>query len=206
MVEVDDEYIDKVTQTACQIIEVHSPNRKWQVDQIIRVLTLAGRHVKDQSIATFLQLIAATPDLQAYSISKLFNALKENKYQDALVRVALWSLGEFGELIPAGETQIQESSVLELIEDLVYSISSSSIKNYSLNCLIKLATKFSSESQKRIPYIIESLQRDQDSDVQQRALEYGRILTNERLTWDQKRLIFDSMPVAKVSMNIFHSY
>lgn len=205
LVEADDDIISKVTQRACQIIEVHSPSRRWQVDKITRVLTLAGKHVKDSSISTFLQLIAATPQLQAYSITKLFNALKENKFQDALVRVALWCVGEFGELVSNGEAKVEQDAILDIVDDLVSQPEAGSIKCYSLNCLVKLATKFSQQKLQRILSIIQQLQRDKSADVQQRAVEYGRILESSRLSAEQKRAIFDSMPVAKISMSIFHS-
>ena len=100
--ESEDEIINEVTEKLCSIIEIYAPTRRWQVDKIIRVLTLAGRHVTDDSIGTLLQLIAATSELQAYSISKIFSALKENLYQDALARVNFWCIGEFGELIRDG--------------------------------------------------------------------------------------------------------
>ena len=52
--ESDDEIIHEVTEKLCSIIEIYAPTRRWQVDKIIRVLTLAGRHVTDDSIGTLL--------------------------------------------------------------------------------------------------------------------------------------------------------
>ena len=55
IVEAEDDFIAELTETTIRIIENCSPNRSWQINQSLRVLTLAGRHLKDDSICTFLQ-------------------------------------------------------------------------------------------------------------------------------------------------------
>jgi AP-1 complex subunit gamma-1 len=102
IVEAEDDFIAELTESAIRIIENNSPNRSWQINQSLRVLTLAGKHLKDDSICTFLQLIAATPKLQSASITQIFFVLRENILQNALARVCLWCIGEFGEFIQSG--------------------------------------------------------------------------------------------------------
>ena len=102
LVEEDDEFIKEITEKTCNIIEVNAPSRRWQVDSIIKVLTLAGKYINDESICCLLQLIAATPEIQGYSLTKMFSALEQNMLQDALAKVTLWCLGEFGNLIQQG--------------------------------------------------------------------------------------------------------
>ena len=104
IVEADDDFVPELTQSSIKIIEKNSPNRSWQIQQSLRVLTLAGKHLKDDSISTFLQMIAATPQQQSDTVSKLYFALKENIYQNALARVCQWCIGEFGEIIERNKT------------------------------------------------------------------------------------------------------
>lgn len=192
-----------MTEKTCSIIEVHSPNRRWQVDQITRVLTLAGKHVSDDSISTLLQLVAGTPELQAYSIVKTFGALRENIFQDALARVAFWLIGEFGELINNKQANIQISEVFDRMSELLNNECDVSIKCYVLNCLIKIYTKIDGV----IPSVIEKLKilaTDENDEVQQRAFEYLNIINSPLLSIEQKKFIMDAMPIAQVSANIFN--
>jgi len=198
----EDELVGEVTEKLCSVIENYSPTRKWQVDKIIKSLALAGRFVTDDSISTFLQLIAATPELQPYALSQMFDALNENLYQDALARVAFWSIGEFGDLIHQGKTSINTVTIFEVIDKLLELDCSSSIKCYMINCIAKLSIKLPGIKQD-IERILKTLITDQDEEIQQRAFEYLNILQLDSITNEQRKMIFDAMPVAQKAEKIF---
>lgn len=200
IVEAEDDFIQELTQTTITIIENNSPNRSWQINHTLRVLTLAGKHLKDESISTFLQLIAATPQLQSSSLTQIFYSLKENILQNALARVCLWCIGEFGELIERGETGVTSDDVFDLADRLLNNnkCNDDSIKSYILNCMIKLYARLRGCDQ-QIFKIINSLASDNSVEIQQRAFEYLSIMTIKKLTSDQKRSILNSMPVSRIS-------
>lgn len=61
-----------------------SPNKRWHVDTMLRVLTLAGNYVKEQILSSFIRLVATTPELQTYAVQKLYASLKKDISQESL--------------------------------------------------------------------------------------------------------------------------
>lgn len=204
MIEEEDDIIKDVTEKTCNIIEVNAPSRRWQVDQIIKVLTLAGKYINDENICCLLQLIAATPEIQAYSVMKMFSALEQNMMQDALAKVTLWCIGEFGQLLRNGEVQIQRNSVFEVMHSLLEQKCNKGVKSYILNCCIKLFARFNG-SIPEIEEVFKKLSRDVDPDIQQRAFEYSNIIKSSRLSLDQKIALLEEIPISRISANIFNS-
>lgn len=203
MIEEEDDIIKDVTEKTCNIIEVNAPSRRWQVDQIIKVLTLAGKYINDENICCLLQLIAATPEIQAYSVMKMFSALEQNMMQDALAKVTLWCIGEFGQLLRNGEVQIQRDSVFEVMHSLLDQKCNKGVKSYILNCCIKLFARFNGNIPE-IEEVFKKLSRDVDPDIQQRAFEYSNIIKSSRLSLDQKIALLEEIPISRISANIFN--
>lgn len=204
LIECEDEVVTLATQTVCTIIEYHAPHRRWQVDNLTRVLSLAGKYVSDDSICTFLQLIAATNELQAYAIVKTFSALRDNIYQDALARVTFWVIGEFSNLIHNGEARVQISEIFSKMADLISDNCDQTIKCYILNCLVKMYVKIPG-IESHISKMIQSMTTDEHDETQQRAFEYYNIINCDALNLEQKASIMDAMPVAQKSAKIFNT-
>ena len=59
-------------------VEKYAPNKKWFVDTMIKIFTLAGNEVRENFICLLITVIASTPELQAYAVSKAYFAMKEN--------------------------------------------------------------------------------------------------------------------------------
>lgn len=204
MVEEEDDIIKEITEKTCNIIEVNAPSRRWQIDQIIKVLALAGKYINDESICCLLQLIAATPEIQAYSVTKMFSALEQNMMQDALAKVTLWCVGEFGQLLRNREVEIQTSSVISAMNTLIEQNCNKGVKSYILNCCIKLYSRFDGQISDMIP-ILQKLLRDSDADIQQRSFEYLNIIRSTRLTMEQKKSLLEEIPISRISANMFNS-
>ncbi len=133
------------------MVEKYAPNRRWHIDSIIKVLTLAGNYVEEESIAVVIHLISATKNLQTYSVCKVFFSLREHMNQQGLTKLTLWCLGEFGELLISGQArgpddapiQVTEKEVVGLINKLLAMPNiDENIQEYGLNCLIKLYPKY----------------------------------------------------------------
>ena len=203
LVEEEDEMIKEITEKTCHIIEVNAPSRRWQVDQIIKVLTRVGKYVTDDSICCLLQLVAATPEIQAYSLVKMFSSLEQNMMQDALAKVTLWCIGEFGHLINSGEVQISKEGIFSVMTDLLEQKCSKSVKAYILNCCIKLYARFDGNIP-GVHLMFQMLASDSDVDIQQRSFEYSNILKSTRLSFEQKKGLLEEIPVSRISANIFN--
>jgi len=209
ILEAEPEFLQDLTLKICSSVEKYSPDRRWHIDTIIKVLTLAGNYVKDESIYSLLHLIAATPQLQNYAVHKIFFSLRENITQDGLCKVGLWCIGEFGQLIISGKAvapdntpiQISEEEVINLIERILKRFGLSElVKEYTLTCLIKLYTKFN-RTKDKIRELIDSQTTSPSLEVQQRACEYLQLLDGD---WDAIRgAILESIPVAKSATTEF---
>jgi AP-1 complex subunit gamma-1 len=58
----------------------------------------AGNFVREEILSSFIRLVAHTPELQAYTASKLYLALKADLSQESLTLAATWVLGEYSEI------------------------------------------------------------------------------------------------------------
>ncbi|KAL8431574.1 hypothetical protein Efla_000620 [Eimeria flavescens] len=84
--------------------EAHAPTKRWQFDATLKLLCLAGNYVEDSAGHELLDLVLSTPELQSYAVHKLFFCLREGSATNpVLCRVALFCVGEFGELLVAAD-------------------------------------------------------------------------------------------------------
>ena len=147
-------------------------------------MTLAGNHVKDESVNSLIHIISATPELQAYCVNKLFFTLRENLSQDGLAKVALWCVGEYASILISGKSTSADNTPMNVSQEEIVSLVdkvlarhnlSEQVKEYALTCLIKLYTKFNSNKDK-IRELIDSQTTSPSLEVQQRACEYLQLL------------------------------
>jgi len=129
---------------------------------VISVLTLAGNYIKEESTSNLIHLICSTPQLQHYATYRLYEQLERNISSDGLAKAAIYCFGEFalllctGPLVVDGETRakLSESVVIDIIAKVIAQPQiSDTIIEYSLNCLIKLYTKFATQKQKILDLI-----------------------------------------------------
>lgn len=62
----------------------------------------AGNFVREEVLSSFIRLVAHTPELQAYTASKLFASMQSDISQESLTLAAVWIIGEYGELLIEG--------------------------------------------------------------------------------------------------------
>lgn len=53
-------------------------------------------------MSAFIRLVAHTPELQAYTASKLYTALQADLSQESLTLAAVWVIGEYSEVLLEG--------------------------------------------------------------------------------------------------------
>lgn len=85
----------------CICAEKFASNSKSQIDTMIKVLATAGNYVRDDVVGTLCQMISDNPSLYAYCIRQLWRqmAVDELHTKQPLVQVAMWCIGEYGNLI-----------------------------------------------------------------------------------------------------------
>ena len=62
----------------------------------------AGNFVREEILSAFIRLVAHTPELQAYTASKLYTALRSDISQESLTLAATWVIGEYSEILLEG--------------------------------------------------------------------------------------------------------
>lgn len=187
-----------------QIVEKYSPNKKWRVDTVITMLTVAG-NITDESVPrTAIIFIAQADGLQAYATHRLFRALLEETAQLGLLQVAVWCIGEYGSLLtrdcPAPDTDsagyngIPEQDIVNLLDKCSRSHNAdTSIKALVVNALMKLTIRFSPAVKQGIIDLIAPYKHSMSLELQQRSCEYSVLLGAK---WENlRREVLDKMPV-----------
>lgn len=58
--------------------------------------------MREEIFSAFIRLVAHTPELQAYTASKLYTALNSDISQESLTLAATWIIGEYSEVLIEG--------------------------------------------------------------------------------------------------------
>uniref|UniRef100_UPI00398F0CC6 AP-1 complex subunit gamma-1-like isoform X2 n=1 Tax=Pristiophorus japonicus TaxID=55135 RepID=UPI00398F0CC6 len=182
--------------------EKYAPNKRWHIDTIMRVLTTAGSYVRDDSVPLLIQLISNANSLHAYIVQKLYQALRVDISQQPLVQVAVWCIGEYGDLLLSGEfeeempVQVTEDEVLDVLEKILHSsLSALTTREYALTAIMKLSTRLQS-STNRIRKAVSIYGSSLDVELQQRAVEYSALF----MRFDHMRpALLERMPLIQKS-------
>ncbi|TKA57914.1 hypothetical protein B0A49_11114, partial [Cryomyces minteri] len=164
----------------------------------------AGNHVKEQILSSFVRLIATTPDLQTYSVQKLYASLKDDITQQGLTLAGAWVIGEYGDALLRGGPYEEEELVKEVKEsdvvDLFTTILNSSyagqtVTEYIITSAMKLTTRMSDPAQiDRLRRLLISNQANLDIEIQQRAVEYGNLFGYDQI----RRGVLEKMPPPEI--------
>ncbi|KAG8714077.1 clathrin associated protein complex large subunit [Ceratobasidium sp. 394] len=178
----DNEFKLGMTTQISLAAERFAPNKRWHIDTVLRVLKLAGNYVREEVLSSFIRLVCHTPELQAYTTSKLYTALKEDISQESLTLATVWLLGEFGEMLIQGglvdeETPkpIQDSDIVDLEESILQSpYANPLIRQFVLTSLAKLSSRpaLTEPQRTRIATVLNGFATSTELEIQQRAVEF----------------------------------
>ncbi|CAO2653212.1 Nn.00g026230.m01.CDS01 [Neocucurbitaria sp. VM-36] len=200
----DNEFKPVMTSQIGVAADRFAPNKRWHVDTMLRVLKLAGNYVKEQILSSFVRLIATTPDLQTYSVQKLYAALKDDITQEGLTLAGSWVIGEYGDALLRGGNYEEEELVKEVKEndivDLFETILGSSyagliVQQYIITASIKLTTRLNDPAQiERLRRLLQRYGANLDVEIQQRAVEYGNLFGHDQI----RRGVLEKMPPPEI--------
>eukprot|EP00922_Rhytidocystis_sp_ex-Travisia-forbesii_P008664 GHVS01012684.1.p1 GENE.GHVS01012684.1~~GHVS01012684.1.p1 ORF type:complete len:474 (+),score=54.01 GHVS01012684.1:474-1895(+) len=220
----DADFKDDLVMKICMAVDKYAPTRRWHIDTMIKVMCLAGNFVQAEVRDVLIQLIMSSSELHAYAVMKLFYAMKDNQSQIRLVETALWCVGEFGDVLVAGDSvgpddqpiHLGSTEVVDLLESMhkrpgcflvpaaiggggssgcVVAIEA---EQMFVTCLVKLTSRLPDQRQ-RLLLIIEKYQKHISLEIQQRSCEYGAMLGSR---WDRTReAVLDRMPVSDRAKN-----
>ena len=181
-----------------------APNKRWHVDTILRVLKLAGNYVKEQIMSSFVRLIATSPELQTYSVQKLYSSLKEDISQEGLTIAATWVIGEYADsLLRGGQYQeeelvqeVKESDIVDLFTNILNSTyATQTVIEYIITTSMKLTVRMSEPAQiERLRRFLGNQTADLNVEIQQRATEYTNLFGYDQI----RRGVLERMPPPEI--------
>ncbi|KAG0705586.1 adaptin N terminal region-domain-containing protein [Suillus ampliporus] len=183
----DDEFKLGMTTQISLAAERFAPNKRWHIDTVLRVLKLAGNFVREEILSAFIRLVAHTPELQAYTSSKLYTALQDDISQESLTLAALWVIGEYGDVLFDGGVvdddqpkHITDKDLLDLLLTTLDSPYANSLtRQFLMTSITKLASRLttSSPQQQRIAEVLAKYTTSPELELQQRAVEFASLFT-----------------------------
>ncbi|KAJ0038198.1 hypothetical protein Pint_23023 [Pistacia integerrima] len=196
----DQEFKGDLTAKICSIVERFSPEKIWYIDQMLKVLSEAGNFVKDEVWHALIVVISNASDLHGYTVRALFRAFQTSAEQECLVRVAVWCIGEYGDMLVNNVGMLDIEDPITVTESDAVDVVESAIRHHSLDlttkamamiALLKLSSRFPSCS-KRIRDIIIQLKGSLVLELQQRSIEFNSILDKHQ---NIRSALVERMPV-----------
>ncbi|KAE9614420.1 putative adaptor protein complex AP-1, gamma subunit [Lupinus albus] len=196
----DQDFKGDLTAKICSLVSKFSPEKIWYVDQMLKVLSEAGNFVKDEVWYALIVVISNASELHGYTVRALYKAFRTSAKQENLVCVALWCIGEYGDLLinNGGVLDIEdsitvtESDALDVVEIAIKRHPSDlTTKAMALVALLKLSSRFPSLSE-RIGEIIIQYKGNLVLELQQRSIEFNLIISKYQSI---RSTLVDRMPV-----------
>ncbi|VAI83018.1 unnamed protein product [Triticum turgidum subsp. durum] len=196
----DDDFKEDLTAKICSIVEKFSQDKLWYLDQMFKVLTLTGNFVKDDVWHSLIVLISNASELQGYSVRSLYKALQACGTQESLVRVAVWCIGEYGEMLVNNISMLDVEEPITVTESDAVDALELALKRYSVDvttramclvALLKLSSRFPPTS-KRIQVIVAQNKGNTVLELQQRSIEFNSIIQRHQSI---KSSLLERMPV-----------
>ncbi|GMP82862.1 hypothetical protein CsSME_00036989 [Camellia sinensis var. sinensis] len=167
---------------------------------MIKVLSEAGNFVKDEVWHALIVVISNASNLHGYTVRFLYRAVQTSGEQESLVRVAVWCIGEYGEMLVNNAGMLDIEEPMTVSESDAVDVIEIAIKCHSLDlttramCLIallKLSCCFAACSQ-RIKDIIVQYKGSFVLELQQRSIEFCSIIEKHQ---NIRSVLVERMPV-----------
>ncbi|TFK29734.1 Adaptor protein complex AP-1 gamma subunit [Coprinopsis marcescibilis] len=204
----DDEFKLGMTTQISLAAERFAPNKRWHIDTVLRVLKLAGNFVREEILSGFIRLVAHTPELQAYTASKLYLALKDDISQESLTLAATWVLGEYGDVLMEGgiveedkTTPVRDSEVIDLLVSCLDSpYANYLIRQFVLAALTKVSARRTTTEpeQDRVAQILAKYTTSPELELQQRAVEFASLFA----LGDMRSGVLEQMPAPELKATV----
>lgn len=197
LVKADVEFRSDLTAKLCYVSEKFAPNQRWLLDTVMKVMSTAGEYVPEQVQYNLIGTITRTPSLQVYAVQKFYLALLESTSQPVLNQVAVWCMGEYGDLLvsqPVSETgsPVDPNDILSVIYKVMTAPGTSVlIQQYSLTALFKLSDRLGQNAESRIKSIFDEYKTNVNLELQRRACEYAEFFA---LAPPKRKIILEQIP------------
>ncbi|CAK9182483.1 unnamed protein product [Ilex paraguariensis] len=196
----DQEFKGDLTAKICSIVEKFSKEKIWYIDQMLKVLSEAGNYVKDEVWHALIVVISNASNLHGYTVRSLYKAMQTSGEQETLVRVAVWCIGEYGEMLVNNVGMLDIEEPITVTESDAVDVIEMGSKRHTSNlttramclvALLKLSCRFPSCS-KRINDITVQYKGSLVLELQQRSIEFNSIIEKHQ---NIRSALVERMPV-----------
>uniref|UniRef100_A0A182QKE8 AP-1 complex subunit gamma n=1 Tax=Anopheles farauti TaxID=69004 RepID=A0A182QKE8_9DIPT len=176
----DPEFKAQCSSRMVHVAERYATSIRWRLDTLLSVLIAAGNYVRDDVVSSTIHLILnSPPEEQAYIGLRLWSSVHNvanSEEKQPLLQVAVWTIGEYGDLLLSSE-RIEEHQLVDVYQRLLWSTSvSTTTKQYALVSLAKLSTRIrTKEEETRVKQMIEAFGSHLNIDLQQRGVEFAQL-------------------------------
>ena len=153
-------------------VQRFAPTPIWNFNIVLKLVEDSGNYVGNDVITEFCKLIANNIEIRPHAIQSLQGALYSDSNNQTLVQVSAWALGEFQE---------DQSDTIEVLKKLSkLPQTSSDTRCYIITALAKLSVRFNQVES--VKDVFNELSKNNDPEVQQRAGEMLRIVSNPSIS------------------------
>ena len=196
----DSEFRPDLANKIGTLVERFAPEKRWHLDTARHLLEQAGEHVSESTCRSVIVLVTNAPELQGYAARTFYSTMakvlpggaasdeeKKAAKNDNLLQVAMWIVGEFGELLLTREGELEDEEPITVTDgDVVDSLEAvlrdpvllAETRVYALTALIKLSGRMPGQAS-RCEALIAEFKRYVDLEVQSRACEYAKIFQHQ---------------------------
>jgi AP-1 complex subunit gamma-1 len=178
-------------------VDKYSPSRRWRIDTLITMLSIAGNSCDDAISANTVMYVTVAEELHAYTVHKLFSLLSEDLAQLQLVHVGIWCIGEYGNLLMAPCPPLSDdqdspgfparsgAEVCSLLDKIKKShVATKATKSLVLTTFAKLSQRVSGSADApavtaRVLQHLALYKESLDMELQQRSVEFTALLGDE---------------------------
>ncbi|CDS05300.1 hypothetical protein LRAMOSA07829 [Lichtheimia ramosa] len=197
----DTEFKQSMTTKLSLAAERFAPNNRWHIDTMLRMLKLAGNHVREEVLSGFIRLVVQTTQLHQYTVQKLYAGLKQDISQEAFVLAGVWVIGEFGDVLVNGGNfeednkpmEVSDNAVIDLLESILIGPYANQLtREYVLTALMKLSSRLhDAQAQQKIKELLQQHTASMEVEIQQRAVEYTHLFSFDNI----RAAVLEPMPV-----------
>ncbi|XP_018019345.1 AP-1 complex subunit gamma-1 isoform X2 [Hyalella azteca] len=159
--------------------EQFSPNTRWHIDTLLKVIIAAGNSVPDDVVACTIQLIAESGEAeQQYAVAELWQRLSAAPLDtQPLLQVATWVCGEFANFLSLVGGGVSEGEVVAVYQRILWSSQCSAVtKQYAITSSMKLASRMPGTNS-LVAQMVSAYGSHLNVELQQRGVEYTQLFT-----------------------------
>ena len=170
----------EVSAQICDVVLNKAPSPEWRAEMALQLFVAGGRHVPENFALDFIAYVTQGSDeVKAAAVTGSWDVLANDKtaslfQRESFLVSAIWCLGEYPQYV-VSTGACTAMTLVGTIVDIASNATVTSIKNYSLNAVMKLATRYPELNDAALD-VFHLYATSLDCELQQRALEYITLL------------------------------